>query len=435
MTALPAADRSLEAQIDARPLSSLQWRVFGLCWLVNALDGFDLLAISFAAPAITAAWQLDPTLLGVVFSSGLIGMTVGSLLLGPAADRFGRRPVIVAGAAVLGLSTLATAAAESVTPLVILRALTGLAIGALLPALNTLVAEYAPARRRNFAIGLMHLGYPVGGIAGGLIATWMIPQLGWQALFLAGGGATLALLPILLLALPESPQFLLRRRRADTPAARRLALRLGIDIEGALPLAGRAVGSMGTLLRGHWLRPGLALWLCFLLFYLTLYFVLNWTPTVLTQAGLPQAQAIRAGTLLNLGGCLGMLALGIMTAKRSLHATMGVFFGLGAIMVAVLGQLTAFPRLLPVITMVTGFFSFGALVGLYALAASLYPAAYRATGVGLAIGAGRLGAILGPLLAGSLIAIGWPMGHYFALLAVPLLVAAFLQRAVRIPRG
>lgn len=166
MSSTADAPATLQAQLDARPLSSLQWRVIGLCWLVNALDGFDLLAISFAAPAIAAAWQLDPQILGLVFSSGLLGMTVGSLVLGPAADRIGRRRMIILATSVLGASTLATAAASGVMQLVILRACTGVAIGALLPSLNTLVAEYAPDRRRNLAISFMHLGYPVGGMAG-----------------------------------------------------------------------------------------------------------------------------------------------------------------------------------------------------------------------------------------------------------------------------
>ena len=192
-------------------MAPLQWRVVVLCWLVNILDGFDLLAISFAAPAIAKTWQLGPQTLGIVFSSGLLGMTAGSLLLGPLADRIGRRRMILMAATALGLSTLATANAASVAQLLLLRGLTGIAIGALLPSLNTLVAEYTPDRRRNLAISFMHLGYPLGGIAGGLLASYVIPSAGWQALFFIGGIFTLAMLPALLFGLPESLHYLLQK--------------------------------------------------------------------------------------------------------------------------------------------------------------------------------------------------------------------------------
>ncbi|RLA05896.1 MAG: hypothetical protein DRQ54_07415, partial [Gammaproteobacteria bacterium] len=154
---------TLQQAIDQRPLSWLQVRVILLCWLVNVLDGFDLLAVAFAAPAIAQSWQLTPATLGVVFSSGLVGMTLGSLTLGPLSDRIGRRKMILFATFALGLATLLTSQANGLPTLLVLRFVTGLAIGGLLPSLNTLVAEYAPDRRRNFAVSIMHLGFPVGG--------------------------------------------------------------------------------------------------------------------------------------------------------------------------------------------------------------------------------------------------------------------------------
>jgi len=431
------APQSLQAQIDAQPFAGLQRQVVALCWLVNILDGFDLLAISFAAPTLAKAWQLDPQTLGIVFSSGLLGMTVGSLLLGPAADRIGRRRMIILATAVLGLSTLATAGATSVGPLLLLRAITGVAIGALLPSLNTLVAEYTPDRRRNLAISFMHLGYPVGGIAGGFLASRLIPSAGWEAVFLVGGLFTLATLPLLLIGLPESLQYLLK---SDQPrsraAADALASRLGIDLEAvsAQPAA-VSTSSVGAILRGRWLAPGLALWTCFFLGNLTLYFLLNWTPTVLVEAGLPGDRTIRAGMMLNLGGGLGMLSLGYLSARWSIHRMMSGFFALGGLFIMALGQASKATELLFGLTILAGFFSLGGLIGLYSLAARLYPASSRATGIGLAIGAGRFGAILGPYAGGVLISLGWPMGRYFALLALPLMAVAAILRRVRPPFG
>lgn len=429
------ASKSLQAQLDAKPLVRLQWQVVALCWLVNILDGFDLLAISFAAPTIAKAWQLDPRTLGVVFSSGLLGMAIGSVLLGPAADRIGRRRMIILATAVLGLSTLATAGATSVGPLILLRGITGVAIGALLPSLNTLVAEYTPDRRRNLAVSFMHLGYPVGGIAGGFLASRLIPSAGWEAVFLVGGIFTLATLPALLLGLPESLHYLLKHDQPKSrTAADKLAVRLGIDLNGARaqPVAVNTPG-IGNVLRGQWLAPGLALWTCFFLGNLTLYFLLNWTPTVLAEAGLPGDKAIRAGMMLNLGGGLGMLSLGYLSARWSIYRMMSGFFVLGGLFIVALGQASRATDLLFGLTILAGFFSLGGLIGLYSLAARLYPASSRATGVGLAIGAGRLGAILGPYAGGVLISLGWPMGRYFALLALPLMAAAAIVWRVRPP--
>jgi len=428
--------QSLQAQLDAKPMTSLQWRVVALCWLVNILDGFDLLAISFAAPAIAKTWALDPQTLGIVFSSGLLGMTAGSLLLGPAADRIGRRRMILLATTILGLSTLATAGATSVGQLLLLRGMTGIAIGALLPSLNTLVAEYTPDRRRNLAISFMHLGYPIGGIAGGLLASYIIPSAGWQALFLSGGIFTLAILPVLLFGLPESLHYLLQKNQpAAQAAAGKLAIRLGIDLHAAQ--AQRVTTSAARfkdVLRGQWLMPGLALWACFFLGNLTLYFLLNWTPTVLIGAGLPHEQAMRAGMLLNLGGGIGMLSLGYLSARWSIYRMMSGYFILGGLFIMALGQVPKADMLFG-LTILAGFFALGGLIGLYSLAARLYPDATRATGIGLAIGAGRFGAILGPYAGGVLISMGWPMGSYFALLALPLIAVAVILWRVRRPDG
>ena len=428
--------QSLQAQLDAKPMTSLQWRVVVLCWLVNILDGFDLLAISFAAPAIAKTWALDPQTLGIVFSSGLLGMTVGSLLLGPAADRIGRRRMILLATTILGLSTLATAGATSVGQLLLLRGMTGIAIGALLPSLNTLVAEYTPDRRRNLAISFMHLGYPLGGIAGGLLASYIIPSAGWQALFLIGGIFTLAILPVLLFGLPESLHYLLQKNQpAAQGTAGKLAIHLGIDLHAAQ--AQRVTTSAARfkdVLRGQWLMPGLALWACFFLGNLTLYFLLNWTPTILVEAGLSTVQAMHAGMLLNLGGGIGMLSLGYLSARWSIYRMMSGYFILGGLFIMALGQVPKADMLFG-LTILAGFFALGGLIGLYSLAARLYPDATRATGVGLAIGAGRFGAILGPYAGGVLISMGWPMGSYFALLALPLIAVAVILWRVRRPDG
>jgi len=426
---------SLQQAIDRQPLSWLQIRVILLCWLVNLLDGFDLLAIAFAAPAISAAWQLTPEALGVVFSSGLVGMTIGSLILGPMSDRIGRRRMIIFATFTLGVATLATSQADGLPTLLILRFVTGLAIGGLLPSLNTLVAEYAPDRRRNFAVSIMHLGFPVGGIIGGALATQLIPAFGWQSVFIAGGLLTLLMMPLLIVGLPESLLFLrLSQQPSAAQTAETICAKIGIDLT-SLELTESKPDQRGAmpLLRAPWLLPGVALWSCFFFGYLTLYFLINWIPTILTAAGQSSSNAIGAGIALNLGGGVGMLVLGLLSARWPIKPMISLFFIIAAVLMIALGNIVLPPAQMLVLTAITGFFGLGGLIGLYSVAARLYTDATRASGVGLAIGAGRFGAILGPLVGGLLIGLDWQMGEYFLLLSAPLVLAGLMIHRVQPP--
>lgn len=426
---------SLQQAIDRQPLSWLQIRVILLCWLVNLLDGFDLLAIAFAAPAISASWQLAPETLGIVFSSGLVGMTLGSLILGPLSDRIGRRKMILFATLTLGLATLATSQASGLSALLALRFITGLAIGGLLPSLNTLVAEYAPDRRRNFAVSIMHLGFPVGGIIGGALAAQLIPIYGWQSVFIAGGMLTLAVIPFLVIGLPESLLYLgLNKNPLTSRQAEKICGQIGFNWNEVthLPTPPDQRGA-APLLRTPWLRPGVALWSCFFFGYLTLYFLINWIPTILSAAGQSSSSSIGAGVALNLGGGIGMLVLGWLSAQRPIKPMISGFFIIAAGLMIALGQLNLPPLQLLALTAVTGFFGLGGLIGLYSVAARLYTDSTRASGVGLAIGAGRFGAILGPIIGGVLIGLEWHIGEYFLLLSLPLVLAGLMIHQVRSP--
>ena len=426
---------SLQQAIDQRPLSWLQIRVILLCWLVNLLDGFDLLAISFAAPAISSDWQLAPEALGIVFSSGLAGMTAGSFLLGPMADRIGRRRMIILATLCLGAATLATSQAWSLWSLLALRFITGLAIGGLLPSLNTLVAEYAPDSRRNFAVSIMHLGFPVGGILGGALAATIIPEHGWQSVFFVAGALTLIMVPLLVAGLPESLPFLQRKNSPSANlVAEKICAQIGIDWSRLEPINRSNNGSsVAQILRPPWLSPSLALWGCFFFGYLALYFLINWIPTILTSAGMPSGSAIGAGIAINIGGGIGMLTLGWLSATRAIRPMISVSFILSAGLLALLGQNLLSVNGLLLLTGITGFFGLGGLIGLYSVAARLYPDHNRASGVGLAIGAGRFGAILGPVVGGILIGMQWEMANYFLLFAVPLVLAGMLVHWVNKP--
>lgn len=399
----------------AEPARAGALRVLVLCFLVNMLDGFDIQAIAYVAPVVRAQWTLDAGTLGLLFSAGLVGMAAGSVLLGPLSDRIGRRRTIIGCVALFGTATVLTALARTPLEMALARVITGIGIGGVLPSLNTLVAEFAPERHRNTQVAVMHLGYPLGATAGGFLAAVLIPHWGWSGVFYAGGLATLALLPVLVAALPES-----ERRPAPARAG---AHRAGAD--GQPGIAAALVSAVAA-------RHTLALWGAFFMGYLALYFLITWTPTLLVDAGLALNQGIYAAIALNAGGAVGMLVLGEWSARRGQRRLIAAFFVASALGMALMGQLTGTLGLLIAVTTVVGFLGLGGLIGLYAVAARLYPASVRATGVGLAIGAGRVGGILGPGLGGLLMALGWSMSAYFAVLALPLALAGLCMASIRV---
>lgn len=400
---------TLAVPAGSGPRTGLAARVVVLCFLVNALDGFDIQAIAYVAPALRAQWTLDAGTLGILFSSGLVGMAAGSILLGPVSDRIGRRRTILGCVLVFGTATTLTAFARNPAEMMAARVLTGLGIGGVLPSLNTLVAEFAPARHRNLLVAFMHLGYPLGATAGGFLAAWLIPTSGWTGVFLAGGLVTLALLPVLYVGLPESPV----HNTARGP------------VQGGMGLA-------RALLTAVRPRHTLALWTAFFMGYLALYFLISWTPTLLVDSGLDLSQGIYAGIALNAGGAVGMLVLGEWSARSGLRRLITAFFIAAGLGMALMGQLVGALPVLLAVTVAVGFVGLGGLIGLYSVAARLYPAPVRASGVGFAIGAGRLGGILGPGLGGALMTLGWPMSQYFVVLAVPLVLAGAAMATLRV---
>lgn len=406
--------------------SSMQLAIIGICWLINMLDGFDVLAIAYTAPAISADWQLSPESLGVILSAGLVGMALGALLIAPLADRFGRRIVILWCLLIIGLAMLATAMAGTIAGLIAARVVTGLGVGGLLASLNTMVAEYAPDRRRSFAISFLQSGYPIGAIAGGLIAAPIIPVWGWEAVFVVGGIATLLMAAAVLAVLPESVHYLVERRPANAlERLNHILARIGRAPVSSLPVAETPGPQprMREIFAPALKSRTLLLWLSFFMSMLTLYFLLLWTPQIIVNAGLPAEQGILVGTTLNAGGLVGMLLLGFFADRFGLIRLIVGFFLLAAVSMVAFAIIDAGPIVLMVLAFLLGFFTIGGMIGLYAVAAELYPTSLRNTGVGWGIGIGRLGAIVGPNVAGVLIGIGWQQADYFLLLAVPLVLA------------
>ncbi|MFD1789871.1 MFS transporter [Sphingomonas floccifaciens] len=371
---------------DDRPMTRTQIVAVACAVLLNALDGFDVLAITFALPGIARAWNVGPAELGVALSSGLVGMAIGSLLLAPQGDRFGRRPLILGCLVIMTLGMGLTVTATNITELCIWRFVTGLGIGGMLAAINAVAAEFSTPRRRDLSIGLMTVGYPAGGLVGGLAVADLVGPYGWQFVFYVGAALTAAFIPLILFGLPESPAF---QKRSDGPRQDRK------------PTANPAL----ALLSGRYRRITIVLVAAYFLHMVTFYFFSGWLPKLMSDMGYATADAIRTSALMSMGGVIGGLVFGWLAPRLGLVRLLIAAMLLTAIGFAVFGMMTSLQGM-QLLSFLTGLVLFGGIVGLYALIAQSFPAELRVTGSGLAIGIGRGGAILGPLIGAALIAGG-----------------------------
>jgi len=415
--------------------SALQLIIVGLCVAVNMIDGMDVLILSYIAPALQLDWNVPADEVGVLFSAGILGMAIGGLAIAPVADFMGRRRLILLSLLISTIGMIASAFAGSIGVLMLLRVLVGCGIGAVLASMAALIAEYAPPRHRSFAIGLMYGGYPLGAILTGFAAAHAIPLFGWQ-LVLGGAGAISALMiPVLLLLLPESMVFLTKRRPAkalDKVNAIRARLRLApLD---DLPRIEDEVsrGGVAGLFSDGRASGTLLLWLAMIFGFAALWFAISWTPKLAIMSGLDQTAGIYAGTFFNFGAFAGTVALGLVTVRFRLQSIIPLF------LIAAAGAMLAFGMLeldeagLFFVSFLIGFLLQGGFNGIYPLAAQLYPAEIRSTGIGWTTGVGRLGAVLGPLLGGILIAREVPLAWIFFIFAVPAVLGGLCAWRVKI---
>lgn len=367
------------------------------CVFANMVDGFDVLAIAFSGSAIVADWGISDATLGAIFSAGLAGMMLGSLFISPLADRYGRRTVALSCMTVMTIGMFAASLSDSPVQLIFARLFTGLGIGGVLATLNTVVGEVASPARRNTVMAVFSAGYPVGSILGGLLAIGLIEDHGWRVVFAVGGVLTGLALLINFFTLPESSQ----------PSGR--SLLFSKDFVGKLFGAGRR--NVTTLFC-----------LAFFLQMLTFFFVLNWTPRLVEQRGFSPEIGNSVTVVLNFGSLLGPLIFGLLADRLGLFRMGKFYFLLFAVSVAILGIIPSSLTALYAVAIVTGLAMAGAMTSLYAAAPVLFPGQVRAAGTGLAIGIGRLGATIGPSLAGWGIASGIGLAPLHFGFAIPVLI-------------
>ena len=423
-----------QAILDREPMSRAQWAVVAVMIGLNALDGFDVLSISFASPGIAKAWGIDRAALGLVLSMELIGMAGGSLVLGRVADRIGRRAMILACLVVMAIGMFGASTAHDIVTLSAWRLFTGLGIGGMLAATNAAVAEASNGARRPLAVVLMAGGYPIGTVVGGSISAVLLRSYDWQAVFIFGGIVTLCFIPIVLWRAPESIAFLMQRRPADAlDRINRTLARMGHPPIDALPPVADEPPALpvSALFSPMLARITILLTLAYLAHIMTFYFILKWIPKIVVDMGFAPSSAASVLVWASLGGAAGSLLLGLLTARVRLLTLTVVAMLLSSGLVIAFGQPQSGLHGLSIVAALAGFVTNAGVVGLYALLAQSFPTSLRATATGFVIGIGRGGSALAPALAGVLFAAGFGLATVAILMAMGSLVAAIALLGLR----
>ena len=408
----------LDSLINRSRTSRYQTLIITVCVAVMVLDGFDTQSISFAAPAVAAAWHVSPSGFGFVFGIGLFGGLIGAISSGVVADRIGRKPTLVLSVLLFGAASLTTPLADSMTSLSVIRFITGLGVGGALPGAIAIAAEYAPQRARATVAAITFCGIPLGSVLGSVLASHLIPRHGWGSIFVVGGVIPLLLVPLIIAFVPESIRFLALRQ--DDAAIAKLLARMGIDDEHAAQVRTKAADVPQRTPVWSLFTEGRALGTTLLsvALFLTLlmaFFLVNWLPTLATRAGIGTSAAILAVASLNIGGILGSLMISRLSRHWAPGVMISLFYALGAVGIAFVGQTGTSGAWLLSTTFVAGFFAIGAQMCTVSLLATYYDTTLRATGVGWAMGCGRVGGIIGPTVGGWMVAASMTMGTMFVM--------------------
>ncbi|WP_181898394.1 MFS transporter [Alteromonas aestuariivivens] len=429
----------VQDQLNNSEITPTQWVVFLIAFLLNVLDGFDVVAMSVALPSLTAEWQISPTQKGYILSAALVGMTLGAMLLAPLADAYGRRRLILFATVNTALSLLLTGLIpESVTLLIVVRFLSGIGIGVIFANTAAIGSEFAPQRLRSAAVTFIIMGYPFGAMLAGPLANAIIPVQGWQMLFIYGGLVTMLMAVFIYWGLPESVEYLASSRLNEQK--RLLLINRVLQRMRCAPLHSLPPAEIGESKAGHvrnLFEQGLTattlrIWAIYFMGFLSVYFLLSWIPTLFVNSGFSRREGIEALTMHNLGAVAGILVIGLLSTKMALvRPVCGYFAGAAMLMGLLYLQQPRDLYLLNGMIFGVGFLLQGAFAAMYAVAARAYPAGVRATGLGWGAGLGRTGAILSPVVAGYLVNTQWTMYQLFLLFAVPLLLAGLLVLKVR----
>ncbi|HYM17706.1 MAG TPA: aromatic acid/H+ symport family MFS transporter [Micropepsaceae bacterium] len=387
----------LGAVPEAGAAGRIQWLALVLCGLTVFVEGYDAQFMGYIVPGIAADWSIAPPVLTPALTMGLLGLMFGAFFIAPLADTYGRRKLVIYSVAAFGLLTIATALAETLPVLVAFRFLTGLGLGASMPNAIALTAEFSPPGRRVTAVAMMFAAFSIGAAFGGIVTAALMPTYGWQSVFIFCGALALVLLPVLIVAMPES----------YAP---------GAEAKAKIPV--------GQLFAQGRARITILIWVIFFMNIMELYFITSWLPTTLNAQGLTVTAGVIATTLVQVAGAATAFVVGPLVDRYGPQWLLPLVFLLGAVCIAAMGLVGSSVAIAMVTAFGIGIGTVGAQNGNNGVAAKFYPTAIRATGVGWALAVGRIGSILGPLIGGVLLATKVDIRTIFLFAAIPPLIAA-----------
>jgi benzoate transport len=411
-----------------------------LCWIAVLLDGFDLVVVGTVVPALISPkeWALSGSGATAVITIGLVGMMIGALGIGTLTDLIGRRKALIGAVTSFSLFTLLCALAPNATVFGVLRFLAGLGLGGCLPTAIALVNEFTRAGRSGRATTTMMTGYHVGAVLTAGLAIAVVEPLGWRWMFVIGALPALVLVPLMLRSLPESAAYLIAHGRRDE--AEQVARSYGLDLETpAAPVAphageadaGGAAATVRTLFSGGYARNTIAVGVTSFMGLLLVYGLNNWLPTIMREAGYELGATFAFLLVLNVGAIVGLLVAGRVADRVGIRIAGMVWFASGAVFLALLSVRMSTP-ILYLMCFLTGCFVFSAQVLVYAFVSANHPPQVRATALGWSAGAGRSGAIVGPVITGALVTAGiaFPWGFYVFAIVGALGAVAFAMTAM-----
>ncbi len=420
--------RDIIAQSD---MTLRQYAIVGICIFLNALDGFDVLSISFASPGIAEEWGIDRAGLGIVLSMELVGMMFGGALFGRLADQIGRRPTLMLCIVLITAGMFAASLSNTVVFLSLTRLVTGFGVGGMLSTITPLVAEFSSIKRRSAMVGLMTASFSLGAIVGGSVSSVILAHGEWRDVFLFGAICTAAGLPVIYFFVPESVGFLLLKKKPNTLERLNKVLRsIGQAQLGNLPpeveQAKAPKSGWRELFSSDTARITTFMTVAFFFHIITAYFILKWTPKIVADMGYSASQA----SIVLVWASVGSLGGGIFQALLSLRFDTRWLTLISLILGSLLTMAFGIEQTnLAVLSWVAGlamFFVGAGQAGIYMLIALLFPTALRASGTGFVTGVGRGGAAVGPILAGFLFAAAFSQQSVSVILGSGSLIAAFL---------
>jgi AAHS family 4-hydroxybenzoate transporter-like MFS transporter len=416
--------------VDDCRIGRFQLLILALCFSTMIIDGYDAQSAAFVAPLLSAAWGVSNVSLSPAFAMGLLGMAIGAMLFGAISDRFGRKVIIVSCLVAFGVLNIAKAYASSVPALTVLQFVAGLGVGGAMPNVIALMAEYSPARRRALFVTLAAAGYALGAAGAGLVTASLSSRYGWQATFIVGGLAPLLLVPFLVWLLPDSIRFMVLSGRSTAKINRLLRLiDPTLQVHSKVTLTLREEKLVGSRL-SHLFREGRAgmtlfLWMAIFMDLLVIYFMSTWlVVTVHSVGGIPIQDAAVAASIFSGAGLFGTPVIGQLMDRIGHARMLGLSFFIASCCIALSGNFVSSLFIFRLLLFIAGFFLIGAHLGINAFSSAIYPAFMRATGVGWALGIGRMGSAMSPILGGVLLSWNWQLPSVFIAVATPALLAS-----------